>query len=128
MPAITRSARSGYDTTNAIRSPNIAGLRASVAIPGAGTPCTITAGGTVAPAAATDRLCGYSSSDALVGEDVTLFVTGRFYYADSGLTPGAAIYLNATAGVLSTDAPASGTTAPIGFAVNSTDVMLGGVL
>ena len=30
MPQITRSARADYDTTNAIRTPNIAGLQASL--------------------------------------------------------------------------------------------------
>lgn len=125
MPQITRSARADYDTTNAIRTPTLAGLQASVAIPGAGVPCTIDANGKAKPAASGDVLCGYSSRDALVGEDVTLFVSGRFHYADSGLTPGAAIYRDATtAGELTTTA--AGTA--IGYAVSTTDVMLGGVL
>lgn len=123
MPPIPRSSRADYDTTNAIRTPNIADLKAAVAIPGACVPCTITPQG-VRPATASDPLHGWSSRDALPGEPVTLFSAMRAHYADGGLTPGTPLYRTANAGELSTDPNGD----PVGFAVTATDVMVGGVL
>lgn len=123
MPTIPRSSRADYDTTNAIRSPIIADLKAADAIPGACVPCTITPDG-VSPATVHDPLHGWSSRDALPGEPVTLFLFMRAHYADGGLVPGALIYRGANSGELSTDPLGD----PVGFAVTETDVMLYGGL
>ncbi|WP_034382999.1 hypothetical protein [Deinococcus sp. YIM 77859] len=123
MPTIPRSSRADYDTTNAIRSPIIADLKAAAAIPGACVPCTISSLG-VRPASGYDPLHGWSSRDALPGEPVTLFLFMRAHYADGGLVPGERIYREANTYELSTDPLGD----PVGFAVTETDVMLYGVL
>lgn len=76
--------------------------------------------GTAANAAA--KVHGYASKDTDSGEPVTLYKNVRVRYG-AGLTPGATIYLSATAGTLS-DAATTGGTAPIGFVVDATRVHL----
>jgi hypothetical protein len=76
--------------------------------------------GTSANAAA--KVDGYAPAVTKAGEPVTLYKNVRVRYG-AGLTPGARIYLSATAGTLS-DAATTGGTAPIGFVVDATRVHL----
>lgn len=76
--------------------------------------------GTSANAAA--KVDGYAAKGAGVGEAVTLYKNVRVRYG-TGLTPGARVYLSATAGTLS-DAATTGGTAPIGFVVDATRIHL----
>lgn len=76
--------------------------------------------GTAANAAA--KVHGYAPKATKAGQPVTLYKNIRVEYG-SGLTPGATIYLSATAGTLS-DAATTGGSAPIGFVVDATRVYL----
>lgn len=78
--------------------------------------------GTSANAAA--KCVGMAAEAAAVGEPITVFRNERFRYG-SGMTPGAQIYVSATAGALS-DAATTGGTAPIGFVVDATRVYIHG--
>jgi len=105
---------------------SLAGLLAGEAI-AAGDACYIKSDGKVwlatgAAATAPAQVYGYATQAASVGEAVTLAYDVRFRYG-AGLTPGAKIFLSATAGALS-DAATTGGTAPIGVVVDATRVHL----
>lgn len=74
--------------------------------------------GTAANAAA--KADGIAAIAAAVGEAVTLYRHVNFRYG-SGLTPGARLYVSATAGTLA-DAATTGGTAPVGFVVDATRI------
>lgn len=76
--------------------------------------------GTAANAAA--KVYGYACQAASVGEAVTLAYDVRFRYG-AALTPGAQVFLSATAGTLS-DVATTGGTAPIGVVVDATRIHL----
>jgi hypothetical protein len=76
--------------------------------------------GTSANAAA--KVDGYAATATAADEPVTLLKNIRVRYG-AGMTPGARIYLSATAGTLS-DAATTGGTAPIGFVIDATRVFL----
>jgi hypothetical protein len=106
------------------QSSQIVGLLAGEAI-AAGAPCYIksdgkawNSNGTAANAAA--KVDGWAAAAAAVGEAVTLYFDVNFRYG-SGMTPGARIYLSATAGTIS-DAATTGGTAPIGFVIDATRI------
>jgi hypothetical protein len=70
------------------------------------------------------RIHGFTPRAAAAGEPVTLYGVGaRFGYADSGLTPGAPLYLGTTAGRLDTAATTGGTV-PTATALNATDILV----
>jgi hypothetical protein len=105
---------------------SLSGLIAGEAI-AAGDACYIKsdgkawlATGTAANAAA--KVYGYACQAASVGEAVTLAYDVRFRYG-AGLTPGAQVFLSATAGTLS-DVATTGGTAPIGVVVDATRIHL----
>lgn len=76
--------------------------------------------GTAANAAA--KVYGFACQAASVGEACTVAWSVRFRYG-AGLTPGAQVFLSATAGTLS-DVATTGGTAPIGVVVDATRIEL----
>jgi hypothetical protein len=122
-------AKSGTPSLSSVLPPSsqrISGLLAGEAIE-AGDACYIKSDGRIwkstgAAANAAAKVDGYAATSAPVGEAVTLYFDVNFRYG-SGLTPGARVYLSATAGTLS-DAATTGGTAPIGFCVDSTRIHL----
>lgn len=74
--------------------------------------------GTSANAAA--KCDGFAFAASAVGEAVTLYFGVNAQYG-AGMTPGARLYVSATAGALS-DAATTGGTAPVGFVVDATRV------
>lgn len=114
MALVTVSAVAGLDASSGMYAPQISdGLVAGADIGSSSqaiTPCYIKASdGKVYPTDATAateaaRLAGFAARFAKTGEPVTLFGIGtKFEYA-TGLTPGALLYLAATAGRLDTAA------------------------
>jgi hypothetical protein len=96
---------------------------------GALAPCYIKAsdglvyqsvGSAVAPAA---KVHGYALNSTVLGGQVYLCYDFVAYYAASGLTPGAFVYLGTAAGTLDT-AVTTGGTAPIGLALDGQRVLL----
>lgn len=121
-------AKSGTPSLASVTSQvnSLSGLLAGEAI-AAGDACYIKsdgkawlATGTAANAAA--KVYGYAAQAATVGEAVTLMYDVRFRYG-AGLTPGAQVFLSATAGTLS-DVATTGGTAPIGVVVDVTRIHL----
>lgn len=128
MAAITRLATASPDTSNALVTPQAAGLVAGADID-AGAPCYIAAAdgnvymsnGSAANEAA--KVHGFAYQSAKSGAAVTLALPGaRFGQYAAGMTPGAAVYVGTTAGRLDTAATTGGTT-KIGYAVTATDVI-----
>lgn len=106
------------------QSSQIAGLKAGAAL-AAGDPCYIDSAGLVqlstgAAATAPAKVRGFAAEACASGEAVTLFFDVVFRYG-AGLTPGADVFLGATAGLLA-DAASTGGTAPIGFVVDATRI------
>jgi len=106
------------------QSQQIAGLLAGEALT-AGAPCYIKSDGKVwlsvgTAANAAAKVDGWAAEACAVGEAVTLFFDVNFRYGAS-LTPGARVYVGATAGVLA-DAATTGGTAPVGFVVDATRI------
>jgi hypothetical protein len=106
------------------QSQQIVGLYAGEAIT-AGAPCYIAStgkimlsNGTAANAAA--KVDGWAAAAAAINEPVTLYFDVNFRYG-SGMTPGARLYVNTTAGTLN-DAATTGGTAPVGFVVDATRI------
>lgn len=127
MALVTRSAIAGMDTTTGMLAPHITGLIAGEDIDVA-APCYIdsTTGQVfMANATAADqkaRVAGFSPRAAKLGEPITLFGVGtRFHYADSGLTPGAMLFVGATKGRLDT-AATTGDAVGIVQCIDTTDV------
>jgi hypothetical protein len=78
--------------------------------------------GTSANAAA--KCDGIAAKDADSGQAVTIFRGVSFNYGAS-LTPGARVYVSATAGAID-DAATTGGTAPIGFVEDATKIFIHG--
>jgi hypothetical protein len=120
-------AKSGTPSLSSVLPPancKISGLLAGEAI-AAGDPCYIKSDGKVwlstgAAANAAAKVDGFAAQAASVGEGVTLVFDVNIRYG-AGMTPGARVYLGATAGILS-DAATTGGTAPIGFVVDATRI------
>lgn len=114
MALVTVSTYNDFDAASAMYAPQISdGLVAGETLGSTTqkiTPCYIKASdgkvymcnGTSANEAA--RLAGFCVRYALAGEPVTLFGLGTKFEYGSGLTPGAILYLAATAGRLDTAA------------------------
>lgn len=74
--------------------------------------------------AAAAKCVGFAAKAAASGNPITLFRNQRMSYA-AGMTPGALLYVGATAGRIDTAATTGGT-APIGFVVDATRVFIHG--
>lgn len=128
MALITRDASASMDGTTAQKASHIPDLLAGEAIDLV-SPCFINSSdgevymsnGTAADEDA--EFVGFSARAAGIGEPVSVYGPGvRFRYAASGLTPGAKLYVGATAGRLD-DAPTVGDNVGIAFVVSATDIM-----
>lgn len=125
MAAVTRS-KVGMDASTAMFAAQISGLLAGEDIL-IGAPCYIKAAdgklynsnGVAANEAA--KVDGFSPRDAKAGEALTLFGRGARFRWATGLTPGAELYLGATAGGLDTAATTGGLL-PIARVINDTDI------
>lgn len=108
MSLVTRSAAASPETGSIMRSLQIIGI-ANAAIDIA-APCYIMSTGKIAMADGTAAtapavVVGFAVRQANAGEPVTLHGKGSiFHYSDTDLTPGAVLYLAATAGRLDTAA------------------------
>src|ERR1051325_7509641 len=93
---------------------------------GAGDPCYIKASdglvyrSTGAAANAAAKVRGWAAAGYVAGDPVTLYEAVEMRYG-SGMTPGADVFLGATAAALA-DAASTGGTAPIGFVVDATRI------
>lgn len=121
-------AKSGTPSLASVLPPancKISGLLAGEAI-GAGDPCYIKASdglvylSTGAAANAAAKVRGFAAQAASINAGVTLIFDVNIRYG-AGLTPGADVFLGATAGALA-DAASTGGTAPIGFVVDATRI------
>jgi hypothetical protein len=128
MADLAKDANAHFDTSTAMYAPQIAGDLVAGAAIDAVSPCYIKASdGKVYMsngAAATEpaKVDGWAGKAYKIGQSVTLLGIGtRFRYSAGTLTPGANLYLGATAGVLA-DAATTGGTVVIARAINSTDI------
>lgn len=106
------------------QSQQIVGLYAGEALT-AFAPCYIAATGKVmlsngTAAGAAAKVDGYAAAATSINEPVTLYFDVNSRYG-AGLTPGARLFLSATAGTFS-DIATIGGTAPIGFVVDATRI------
>ncbi|HEX2864267.1 MAG TPA: hypothetical protein VHN99_06840 [Deinococcales bacterium] len=129
MATVNRSTRAGLDANQGKRAPIVSGdVYAGEDLPAAAF-CYIKSDGKVyncdaTAAGETTRLAGVTGAAYKAGEAVTLFGIGtRLRYADSGLTPGAPLYLDVTAnkGGLSNTAT-TGDAVGVAAAINATDI------
>lgn len=122
-------AKSGTPSLASVEPPpnhRVNGLLTGEAI-AAGDACYIKSDGKIwrstgAAANAAAKVDGFAPKAADSGEALTLYHGVVFNYG-AGLTPGATVYLSATAGLIA-DAATTGGTAPIGFVVDATRVFL----
>lgn len=103
MANVTRSSSASVDASTAMFAPQVADLIAGEDLT-ALAPCRIHSDGLVYESNGTAlnasaRFSGVTAREVKAGEPVTLFGLGtRFHLADSGLTPGAYLYVSATKG------------------------------
>lgn len=125
-------AKSGTPSLSSVVPPQNAvigsGLRAGEAI-AAGDLVYIAAAGTVmrsngTAAGAAARCDGVAVKAAASGEAVDVYRNVEMRYG-SGMTPGARVYVQTTAGAMG-DAATTGGTAPVGFVVDATRVYIHG--
>jgi hypothetical protein len=124
MAVIAKSGTPSLSSVLPGQDKTISGLLAGEAI-AAGDACYINADGKVykstgAAANAAAKVDGFAAREAGINEAVTLVFDVNFRYG-SGMTPGARIYLAATAGLID-GAATTGGTAPIGFVVDATRI------
>lgn len=129
MALVTRAADASIDASTAMLAPQIPDLIAGEALD-VSAPCYIKgsdgkvymSNGTAANEAA--GFDGFTPRAVGVGQAVTLFGVGtRFRYAASGLTPGAKLYIGATAGRLDT-AATTGDAVGVAKAISATDIRI----
>lgn len=127
MATLTRSSSASMDASTGMFAVQITGLVAGEALD-AGAACYIkTSDGKVYMSngtAATEpaEFVGFAPRAAAAGEPITLFSLGaRFRYGTS-LSPGAQLFVSATAGKLD-DAATTGGGTPIAIVLNSTDIL-----
>lgn len=127
MALVTRNSNITIDGVSAINTTQIPasiGLVAGEALDAA-APCYIKASdglvymsnGTAADEAA--KIDGWTGKSYLVGEPVSLFGVGSLFEYGTGLTPGATLYIGATAGRLDT-APTTGDAVGVARVVTAT--------
>ena len=124
MAAVAASGTPSLASVNPPQSQQIAGLLAGEALT-AGAPCYIKSDGKVwlsvgTAANAAAKVDGWAAEACAVGEAVTLFFDVNFRYG-AGMTPGARLFVGATAGVLDSAATTGGT-APVAFVVDATRI------
>ncbi len=128
MPLVTKSANVSMDAASGGLAPHLSdGLVAGEALEAA-SPCYVNANGkvymsngTAADAAAVAR--GFTARATAIGQPVSLFGKGaKFEYA-SGLTPGANLFVGATAGRLDTAATVGGTV-PVAYAYDANHIQV----
>ncbi len=126
MAVITRLATASPDAKTAMRTADVTGLIAGETIAVA-APCIINADGTIrnanGGAAATARIAGFSMRDALAGEPLTLKLVGQRFSYGSGLTPGAKLFVGATAGTLD-DVATIGDATGVALVLTTTDIIV----
>jgi hypothetical protein len=127
MALVTRDSAASMDASTGMIAPQITGCIAGENLDVV-SPCYIKgsdglvymSNGTAANEAA--KFDGFNARAARAGQAVTLFGLGaRFHYAASGLTPGATLYIGATAGRLDT-AATTGDAVGVARAINATDI------
>jgi hypothetical protein len=128
MAAVAKSGTPSLSSVEPPQNDSIVGLKAGEAI-AAGDLCYVKSDGKVwrsngTSANAAAKVDGIAPKAAAVNDPCTLYRNIEFNYGAS-LTPGARLYLSATAGALS-DTATTGGTAPIGFVVDATRVYIHG--
>jgi len=131
MALVTIATDASFDTNTASRAPHIAGDFLAGEDLLALAPCYIKASDgkvymTNATAAGTEttRLAGFTARAVVAGQVVELIGAGaRARYAASGLTPGAILFLGATAGRLDT-AATTGDAVGAAQAITDTDIRI----
>lgn len=126
MAAIAKSGTPSFSSLLVPQKDRLTGLLAGEAL-SAGDACYIASGGTVMKATGTAanaaaKVRGFAAQDTASGEAVTLIMDANWRYG-AGLTPGASVFLDTTAGGLN-DAATTGGTAPIGFVIDATRIRL----
>lgn len=126
MTVVAKSGTPSMASVLPPQSQQIAGLLAGEAL-AAGDACYIKSDGKVWKSVGTAvnaaaKVDGWAAEACGVGEGVTLFYDVTFRYG-AGLTPGARVFLGATAGLID-DTATTGGTAPIGFVVDATRIRL----
>lgn len=124
MAVITKVGTPSLSSLKPGQDKTVVGLVAGEAI-AAGDPCYIASTGKImkstgAAANAAAKVRGFALQAAALNEPVTLIDEVNIRYG-SGMTPGADVFLGATAGVLS-DAATTGGTAPIGYVIDATRI------
>lgn len=125
MALVTRSATASVDPVTAQLDKQlpdlIAGEDIEVASPCyiASTGLVMNSNGTAANAAA--KCDGFSARKCKAGQPITLFGIQTRYQYGSGLTPGATLYIGATAGRLDT-AATTGDAVGVAKVINDTDI------
>jgi len=127
MALVTKATAPSIDTINGIKVPPVSALVAGEALT-ALAPCYVSTDGKVyqatgAAANAAAKVRGFTPKAYGIGAAVSLFGTGCRAEYGVGMTPGADLYLGATAGRLDTAATTGGT-APIAWAINATEIMI----
>lgn len=127
MATVTRSASASPDTNMALTIAQVAGIVAGADIDAA-APCYIASDGfaymsTGAAANAAARCRGFSAKAVKAGEPVDLLGEGARFNYGTALTPGADLFVSATAGRLD-DVASTGGTVAVAFAVSATDVVV----
>ncbi|MBA3891544.1 MAG: hypothetical protein H0X64_13540 [Gemmatimonadaceae bacterium] len=125
MALVTRSAEASIDASTGMVAPQITGLLAGAALDVA-APCYIHTDGTVLMADGTAnnaaaRVVGFTPRAVASGQPVTLLGYGARFRYGTGLTPGARLFLGATAGRLD-DGATTGDAAGIATVISTTDI------
>lgn len=125
MALVTRSAEASMDASTGMMAPQITGLIAGADLDVA-APCYIHTDGTVLMADGTGtnaaaRVAGFTPRAVKSGQPVTLFAAGARFRYGTGLTPGAKLYLGATAGRLD-DGATTGDAVSIAQVITTTDI------
>lgn len=127
MALVTRSSDASIDVSTAQFAPQITGLYAGEDLDAA-APCYIKSdgkvwmsNGTAANAAA--AVDGFTPRAVKSGQPVTIFGEGARFHYGSSLTPGATLYVGATAGRLDT-AATTGDASGVVKVVNATDIVV----
>lgn len=127
MALVTRSSDASIDVSTAQFAPQITGLYAGEDLDAA-APCYIKSdgkvwmsNGTAANAAA--AVDGFTPRAVKSGQPVTIFGEGSRFHYGSSLTPGATLYVGATAGRLDT-AATTGDASGVVKVVNATDIVV----
>lgn len=126
MALLTRVAQASMDASNGMFVPQICGSLIAGEALDAVSACCIRSDGLVYMSNGTAldanaRFDGFTAQAVAIGESVTLFGIGSRFRYGTGLTPGAAYFVAATAGRLDTAATVGGVSA-IARAINTTDI------